>query len=326
MSNILSAVKFEKAKREKCKASILIEGLSGHGKTTAALLIAGALTDNKYDKVAVIDTENRSARLLADFDTSNGRIGQFNVAELTKDIGFAPSNYLALRDYAVKELGSDVVIEDSISHAWQYDGGVLDIVSRLKSQVDRYKKDTYAVWGDPEVVTEKNKLLALIRDSRCHIISTVRVKEKMEYTTDANGKNKLESLGEQQIQQADLKYEPDLTLHALEPGSIVNGIVKYPKVRVEKSRYAIFSLGQEYELTPTLLKQLKDYLEEGADPNELKEQQRLEYVGALKELLESQPTKKAIATVMKEDEGFKDKKFSELPLETIKKIYSSLLS
>jgi thymidylate kinase len=323
--SILQTVKFETAKREKCKASILIEGLSGHGKSTTALLIARALTDS-WDKVAAIDTENRSLRLLADFETSNGNIGQFKVAELTKEIGYAPSNYLALRDYAVNELKADVVIEDSISHAWQYDGGVLDIVSRLKGTSERYKKDAYAVWGDPEVVAEKNKLLALIRDSRCHVISTVRVKEKMEYTTDANGKNKLESLGEQQIQQADLKYEPDLTLHALKPGSISNGKITYPVVRVEKSRYAIFELGQEYELTPTLLKQLKEYLDEGADPAELREQQRLELVEALKELLNKQPNKKAIATVMKEDAGFKESKFSELPLTAIKKIYGSLIS
>ena len=323
--SILQTVKFETAKREKCKASILIEGLSGHGKSTTALLIARALTDS-WDKVAAIDTENRSLRLLADFETSNGTIGQFKVAELTKEIGYAPSNYLHLREFAINELHADVVIEDSISHAWQYDGGVLDIVSRLKGTSERYKKDSYAVWGDPEVVAEKNKLLALIRDARCHVISTVRVKEKMEYTTDANGKNKLESLGEQQIQQADLKYEPDLTLHALKPGSVVNGKINYPVVRVEKSRYAIFELGQEYELTPTLLKQLKEYLDEGADPNELKEQQRLELVDALKELLNNQPTKKAIATVMKEDAGFKDAKFSELPLDIIKKIYSNLIS
>lgn len=317
--------RFETAKREKCKASILIEGLSGHGKSTTALLIARALTDD-WNKVAAIDTENRSLRLLANYETSNGTIGEFQVAELNKDIGFAPSNYLTLRDYAVNELKADVVIEDSISHAWSYDGGILDIISRLKTTIERYKKDSYAAWGDPEVVTEKNKLFALIRDHRCHVISTVRVKEKMEYTQDANGKNKLESLGEQQIMQADLKYEPDLVLHALEPGSIHNGKITYPKVRIAKSRYAIFELDQVYELTPSLLKQLKEYLDEGADPNELKEQQRVEYVQALKDLLDKQSSKKAIATVMKKDAGYEDKKFSELPLDVIRKIYSDLIS
>lgn len=323
MSTILP--KFEKAKREKCKASILIEGLSGHGKSTTALLIAHALTDD-WSKVAAIDTENRSLRLLAGFETSNGTIGEFQVAELNKEIGFAPSNYLTLRDYAVTEMQADVVIEDSISHAWSYDGGILDIVAKLKNTNTRYKNDNYAAWGDPEVVAEKNKLFALIRDHRCHIISTVRVKEKMEYTQDAAGKNKLESLGEQQIMQADLKYEPDLVLHALEPGKIHNGKITYPKVRIAKSRYALFELDAVYELTPTLLKQLKEYLDEGADPNELKEQQRSEYVTALKELLEAQPTKKAIATVMKKDAGFENIKFSELPLDVIRKIYSDLMS
>ena len=318
-------VKFEKAKREKCKASILIEGLSGHGKSTTALIIAGALAGD-WDKVAAIDTENRSLRLLANYETSNGIIGEFQVAELHKEIGFAPSNYLALRDQAVNELNAEVVIEDSISHAWSYDGGVLDIITRLKSTNERYKKDAYAAWGDPEVVAEKNKLFALIRDHRCHVISTVRVKEKMEYTVGADGKNKLESLGEQQIQQADLKYEPDLTLHALEPGSIKNGKISYPKVRVIKSRYALFEFDQVYELTPSLLQQLKEYLDEGADPNELKERQRLEYVDALKEMLTAQPAKKAIATVMKKNAGYENEKFSELPLDAIRKIYSDLIS
>ncbi len=324
MSSLPKDFEFEDAERIQCKASIVLEGLSGNGKSTTALLIARALSED-WSEIYAVDTENRSLRLLSGIESTHGIIGKFKVKELTSDVGFKPSNYLAIRAVA-KRKGAKVFIQDSISHAWAHAGGVLDLVTQAKANdpTGRFKKDSYAAWSDPEVMTEKNKLLDMMRDPDVHVISTVRLKEKMEYSVNEQGKTVLVSLGEQQIQQADLKYEPDLVLQLIKPGVIRKDRIEYPVVRVSKSRYAIFTKDEEVELTPTLLKQLRQYLEEGADPKVLQEQQRLEYVEALKTILKPDPNKQAIADIRKEQLGFKDKRYSELPIEVLRIIYSDL--
>ena len=127
----------------------------------------------------------------------------------------------------------------------------------------------------------------------------------------------------QQIQQADLKYEPDLVLHMLRPGSNRNGKIEHPKVRVVKTRYAFLEKDEEYEWTPELILQLKQYLEEGVDPETIFEQQRQEYIEGVKAII-TNPSKKAIAQVLKEDLGYKDTKLAEMPLSAIKQMYISL--
>lgn len=312
--------KFEKAQRIACKASIQIEGLTGLGKSGLALILGHGLSGNDWSKVFHIDTENKSANLFVGIPSSiGGTFGEFNVGQLTPEIGFKPSNYLAFREAAI-QAGATVVIKDSISHAWQYKGGILDLVAQAKTKSAHYSKDQYAAWGDEEVVKEKNELLQLIRDPRCHVITTVRVKEKMEYGTDENGKTKLMSMGEQQIQQAELKYEPDLVLHMVKPGSETN----HPVARVVKTRYAILKKDEEYEFTPELISQLKAYLEEGVDPATIFEQQRQEYIKAVTDYLNTKPSAKAIWTVMKTDAGHKETKLGDLPLEVIKGLFIKL--
>lgn len=316
-------IKFETATREKLKASIMIEGLSGRGKSGLALILARGLCDS-WDDVFAIDTENKSVNLFAGIPSSTGENFQgFKTGQLTADFGFKPSNYLAFREAAI-QAGAQAVIEDSISHAWQYAGGILDLVTQAKANNARYAKDAYAAWSDPTVSKEKNELLQLLRDNRVHVISTVRVKEKMEYTTDATGATKLVSLGEQQIQQADLKYEPDLVLHMLSPGGVIDGKTVHPVARVVKSRYAIFQKDKEYEFTPELIAQLKKYLEEGVDPAVLLEEQRQDYVKAMKEFLDSNATAVPIWRVMKNDAGFKDTPLEDMPLNALKDLFIRL--
>lgn len=313
--------KFEEAQRVQCKASIMIEGLPGRGKTGLALLIGYYLSNKNWKDVFVIDTENKSANLFVGINGSNGeKFSNFKTGQLTSEIGFKPSNFLLFRD-AAKAEGAQVVIKDSISHAWQYKGGILDLVTQAKNTNARYAKDSYAAWGEDTVVREKNELLNLIRDPDVHVITTVRVKEKMEYGTDMDGKTKLISLGEQQIQQGDLKYEPDLVLHMLRPGSIKNGQLVAPLARVIKSRYAIFEVDQEYEFTEELLLQLKSYLEEGADPDELLKQQKEEYIKAVDSYLKEHTSRQVIWKELKKQAGYADTKLAELPLDVLKKLF-----
>lgn len=311
---------FSTVKRAQCKASILIEGLSGRGKSGLALILAYALTKNNWEKVFALDTENNSLKL---FDgiacSSGGTFKDFQVADFSPDLGYAPSHYLAFREAAIRA-GAEVLIQDSITHCWSYKGGVLDILAEKKKSNTRYQKDSYAAWGDEEVVKEKNLLYQLFRDTRCHIISTVRVKEKMEYDKDDNGKTILVSLGEQQIMQNDVKYEPDLVIQMVQAGSAKN----YPIGKISKSRYAILEVGQTYEFTPQLCEQIAEYLNQGTSPEVLLEQQRQEYIEGVTAYLNAHPNARALWNQLKKDAGFEGTALKDMALQPIKDLFVKL--
>lgn len=315
---------FEEATREQSKASILIEGLSGKGKSGLALILGYFLAGKDWSKVFDIDTENNSVNLFVDVPASIGdKFKGFKHGKFTPDLKYKPSNYSAFKEAALNS-GASVVINDSISHAWTYEGGILDMVANLKKTNKRYERDSYAAWGDDSIVEEKQRLFQLFRDHRCHIISTVRVKEKMEYDKDANGKTILTSLGEQEIMQADVKYEPDLVLHMISPGRAVDNEVQHPKARVVKSRYAILKEGEVYEFTPSLCQDIADYLEQGTSPEEILEKQRLEYIEGITNYLDTHSNAVAIWKVLKKDAGFEETPLTEMPLNILKPLFIKL--
>ena len=315
---------FEEATREQSKASILIEGLSGKGKSGLALMLGYYLAGEDYTKVYDIDTENNSVNLFTGIKCSDGNTFEgFKHGKFTPDLKYKPSHYQAFKEAAIAA-GAKVVINDSISHAWTYEGGILDMVNELKNNNSRYQRDAYAAWGADEIVTEKQKLFQLFRDYRCHMISTVRVKEKMEYDKDENGKTILKSLGEQEIMQADVKYEPDLVLHMIEPGRAVDNEIRHPRARVIKSRYVILKEGEIYNFTPTLCKQIAEYLEEGASPDEILEKQRQEYIKGISNYLDEHKNAVAIWKVIKEENKCEKTPIEELPLDILKPAFIRL--
>lgn len=310
---------FRKAERLQCKAAIVLDGLSGQGKSGLALALAYGLTGD-WEKVAAVDTENRSLPLYRDRKLHTGvKVEAFSVGDLSIDDGFKPSHYIAYRDLAIEQ-GYTTLICDSISHMWQYKGGVLDMVTEIQRRGGA-GINKYTAWGDPEIISEKNMIMSLIRHPKLHCINTVRVKEKMEFITGSDGKQELKSLGEQQIVMPDFKYEPDLVLSLLKPGD-EDGTP--PEVMVNKSRYAPFKVNETYQVTANLIEQLRLFLEEGTSPEELAEMQRQEYIEAVTEILDNNTSAKNIWPVLKEDAGVKDLTLKEIPLRTLKLLFSQI--
>src|SRR5574344_2583003 len=110
------------AKRSKAKLRLAIDGPSGSGKTYSALLIAYGLCGD-WSKVAVIDTERESANLYEDLCEGSKKYltGQINAP-------FTPQKYLEAI-HACEDAGVEVIIIDSLTHAWTAEGGLLDIHS-----------------------------------------------------------------------------------------------------------------------------------------------------------------------------------------------------
>lgn len=321
--------KYELTERVACKAAIMIQGLTGDGKSGLALMLGFGLAggfkpditvaEQKeiWKEVFAIDTENKSLNLFIGLMGSWGTPYQkFYSFQLTEDIGYRPSNYILLRDEAIKHKAK-VNISDSITHMWNAKGGVLDMVSEYKRNNPR--ADNYTTWGQQDISEEKQRIVTTMRHKDIHCIVTVRVKEKhdLQFNTDKQ-KNEVVSLGEQQIQQAELKYEPDLVLDMVRAG---NPDGTSPIVKVLKTRYATFKKGMEYEVTDKLIEQLRIYLEEGVDPEEIFEAQRQDYIGAVTEFLNAHPNAKPIWRVLKKDAGYESTKLNDMPLDAVKSLY-----
>ncbi len=311
------AVQFQKATRKQAKASILIEGLSGSGKTGLALALAQVLADNDWDSIYAVDAENKSMSLYVDNVLHTGqKVNPFNVLELSDETGYKPSIYAAARDFAIEQHGK-VIINDSTTHMWQYKGGLLDMVNEAK----KTNKDKYAVWGEPQIQAEKQVIMDLMRSPYIHVINTVRVKEKMLYSVDETGKTVLEKAGEQPIMMPDIAYEPDLVLMMVKAGTDTEA----PIAKVDKSRYSILKPGETYVFTQKLMEQLRDYLNEGTDPAEIFEQQRKEYIEMITTMLDESESLKKLWKELKKRVGLDEKiKINDIPLPKLKQLYSMI--
>lgn len=175
------------------KARLAFSGVSGSGKTYTALATARALA-GENGRIAVIDTESGSASKYAPFF-------KFDVLELDN---FDPLNYIAAMDAAAKA-GYDVIVIDSLSHAWAGKGGLLE----QHTEAERKIKNGYAAWR--ELTPVHNQLVDAIIRSPMHVICTMRVKEAYEITKDdSSGKTRVSKLGLEAVQRAGISYEFDM--------------------------------------------------------------------------------------------------------------------
>lgn len=308
-----------RAVRYRVKASIMIEGLTGNGKTGLALCLAYALSGKDWSKIGMVDTENKSADLMVGQHLHIGvPCGEFLKVDLTEEDGYAPLNYKAAAK-ALVDGGAEAIIYDSSTHAWNRSGGVLDLVNSVESGSQANK---FTAWKDPEVVKNKDALFELLRSGDHHVITTVRVKEKHALQLDENtGKNRVQSLGEQQIQTEGLKYEPDLVLSMISAGTTT----KAPVARVVKSRYPMLAYDEEYAFTPELIEQIRLFLEEGADPQELLNLQHQEYEEAVKAYCQGSQTRQNMWKMIKEGAGFPaTTPIKDVPLKDLKNMYIQL--
>ena len=174
---------FTKAKRTNAKLRLAITGTAGSGKTFGALLIALGMEG----KIAVIDTENGSADLYA-------HLGDYDTCQLTPP--FDPRRYIQLIHEAENE-GYNVIIIDSLSHAWAGEGGVLDV----HNNISKNSRNSFGAWRD--ITPLQNRLVDCILASPCHIIATMR--SKTDYIINEN--RQVQKIGLAPVQRKDLDYE-----------------------------------------------------------------------------------------------------------------------
>lgn len=184
---------FQRAVKTAAKLRMMIAGPSGSGKTFTALRIAKGLAQGK--PIAVIDTEHGSASKYAD-------LFEFDVVNLAPP--FTPDRFVELIHEAERG-GYAVIILDSTSHAWEGEGGVLDIV---QDSTVKNKGNSYVAWKDGTPV--QNRFTRAMQQSNLHVIATAR--SKTDYVLVGEGKQAPKKVGMAPIQRNGFEYEFDVVL------------------------------------------------------------------------------------------------------------------
>lgn len=182
---------FKKATKKQAWLRLALIGPSGSGKTYTALNLAKHLGN----KIAVIDTEHGSASKYAD-------IFEFDVMELDS---FHPQRYID-GIHEAQAAGYDVLIIDSLSHAWMGKDGALELVDRAAKRSQ--SNNTFFAWR--EVTPLHNALVEAILAARMHVIVTMRAKTEYVVETNEKGKQVPRKVGLAPVQRDGLEYEFDV--------------------------------------------------------------------------------------------------------------------
>ena len=227
---------FRKAERRKAKLRLAITGPAGSGKTYGALTLAQGLGG----RIAMIDTENGSGDLYAD-------LCDYDVETLAAP--YSVQKYLAAIHEAEQE-GYDVLIIDSLSHAWAGEGGLLDVHGQLTGESK--SGNSYVAWR--KITPMHNKLIETMLASSCHIIATMRSKTDYAQFQNDRGRTEIRKVGLAPVQRDGMDYE----------FTVVFDLGMEHTVTVSKDRTRLFD-HQVFTITQDTGRILKNWLESGAE-------------------------------------------------------------
>lgn len=231
---------FQKATRRQAKLRAGICGPSGCGKSYSALLLARGIA-GQDGRIAVVDTERGSASLYS-------HITEFDVAELTPP--YSPARYIQL----IKEAASsyDVLIIDSLTHAWAGEGGILEMHDNA-TKAER-GGNSYTAWRN--VTPQHNALVDAILNAPCHVIITMRTKTAYEMIDNGKGKKSPIKVGLAPIQRDGMEYEFTMVFDISVDGNIATA--SKDRTTLWRGRNEIISLSHGEEL--------RGWLESGETP------------------------------------------------------------
>lgn len=239
---------FETVTRQKSKLRMGLVGTSGSGKTLGALYIAYGITAD-WSRIALIDTEHERGRFYANRTDLEIPTGEFLYQSLTAP--YSPEKYIAYVQEAAAAVGPDgVIIVDSFSHAWDNEGGVLDI----KNEIAKTQKNgnSFSAWDEAGKV--QNNLINAVLSVNAHTIVTMRAKMAYAMETDERGKTHPVKIGLAPVQRENAEYEFDIVMNISRDHTAVT------------SKDTTFLDTFSGVITPEIGKQLHEWLDNGVEP------------------------------------------------------------
>lgn len=291
----------QEAKREQVKAMVNFSGASGSGKTFSALLFAKGLMDAKYpdatdeekwSHITLIDTEHRRSLIYAEAEKSGHNFGRFNIVPFDKP--HTPDRYVLAIQAAKSSPKTDVVIIDSMSHAWK------EMLQQQQDAGGRYqdwkniRPKEAKVW---EEIFEQNKF---------HMITTMRAKQSYELEKDDMDKLTVRKLGLQAVQNNELEFEYILSFM----------IDEKHYARATKDNTPFFEQLGSFKVDPSHATMLYNWLELGIDVQAEAKREQEDLIAYIGNLVENHDE---IAAKIGELEGKSKKEFSQWPLPLLKK-------
>lgn len=217
------SIQFKPAVRTQRLLRLALIGPAGSGKSLSALKIARGLAGPE-GKVAAVDTENYSLSLYANQV-------KFDSVALTT---FAPSSYIACIQ-AAAAAGYNVLVIDSLSHAWSGKDGALEQVDKRAGESS--SGNSYVAWR--QVTPMHNAMVEAMIQCRMHLIVTMRTKTEYVQEKDDKGKTKIRKLGLAPIQREGLEYEFDVV------GDMHNAVLTVGKTRCSSLHEAVIAKPSE---------------------------------------------------------------------------------
>ena len=235
-------IEIRKAERAKSKLRLGLAGPAGSGKTMSALKLAKGLGN----KICLIDTENGSGDLYAN-------LFEYDLITLNAP-NYAPKNYIEAI-HAAENAGYEVIIIDSLSHAWVGVGGLLD-------QVDKKAGNSFTAWRD--ITPQHNQLVDAMLTSTKHIIATMRSKTEYGTDTDKNGKMVVKKMGLAPVQREGMDYE----------FTVMMDINQDHYATVSKDRTNMFR-DEVFMIDEKIGERLKEWLGQGVDRELLENKKKI---------------------------------------------------
>jgi hypothetical protein len=210
---------FKKATKKQAKLRLTLDGPAGSGKTYSGLSLA-----SKY-----------------------ANLFEFDSVELEE---FSIETYLRTIEMA-KGAGYDILIIDSLSHAWTGKGGALE-------QVDRVGGTNKFANGWRQVTPLHNRLVDAILAYPGHVICTMRT--KTEYLVeDVNGKKVPRKVGMAPVQRDGMEYEFDVVADLSVDGNLTVSKTRCPELSGTQGLL-------RREDVDIIAEKLKTWLTDGASP------------------------------------------------------------
>lgn len=182
---------FRPATKDKAKARVAIQGVSGSGKTWTGLSIAQGLSEG--ERFAVIDTERGAASLYVGVQGV-----QFDVLQMHR---YDPRD-LVKALAAAAQAGYGTVFIDSLSHFWKGTDGTLEQVEKAKS---KYGGNSFAGWKDGTPM--QNDMIDALLTYPGHVVVTMRSHTEWVLQENDRGRKEPVAMGMRAEQRKGVEYE-----------------------------------------------------------------------------------------------------------------------